>query len=230
VSSSVKTSLRKKADGKAGGKAALLRSSPDDRLPSTLAGHRDGGAELTDVLLALSRGHEGWPIVMAGSSTEDVEKVVSALLDEAQRRSLKVLIGRHQSGERSLETELFVPWTNGSSTVSESTADVAISGTDPSQGSILKSFRSLLDRAGAGCDLVVVLAPPMCDSPDAALLAQRCQGLVLVVEPLHTTRRALKAALAKTRLVGCPVRAVVVSGGRPWIPGWFRRFLPDPPL
>lgn len=88
-------------------------------------------------------------------------------------------------------------------------------------------LRATLRRSDDQHDLMLLHAPPLKNSLDAALLGKECNGLVLVVEPLVTTRRGLRNAVARVRSTGCPLLGLVVCGGKQWLPRWLRRFLPE---
>lgn len=210
---------RKKASRRAARQAPRLSSLPAS--PPNLAvdsSRADFGA-LLDSLLTVSHGAKGSPIVMAGTSTENVDSLVAGLLAEGERRRLSILVGRFDSVERRLVTEAIRP--------KEITAASSVPAViELSWARTAEDFEGALKSAGARFDLVVLQAPPLNASADAVLLGLRCAGLVLVVEPLKTTRRSLKEAVRRARLVGCPVRGVIASGGRSWIPLWLRGLLP----
>lgn len=92
-----------------------------------------------------------------------------------------------------------------------------------------EALRDWLREAAAGHDLVVVEAPPVLSSVEAPLLGKACDGLVMVVEPLVTSRRALRAATERARASGCPLLGLLVVGARDWLPRWLQRFFDRPP-
>lgn len=101
----------------------------------------------------------------------------------------------------------------------EDSARLELSGA-PSSGSV----GTWLARAGRGHDLLVIEAPSLDASIDAALLGRACDGLVLVVEPRVTTRQSLQKVLEQIRAAGCPVLGLVMNGSREWLPRWLRVF------
>ncbi len=78
-------------------------------------------------------------------------------------------------------------------------------------------------------DLLIVEAPPMLKSVDAALLGRACDGLVLVVEALATKQEDLEAAVEKARAAGCPPIGLVIAEHSEWLPRTLRKFLPTYP-
>ncbi len=71
--------------------------------------------------------------------------------------------------------------------------------------------------------LTIIQAPPLLHSVDAALVARACNGLVLVVEPLHTAREMLRTAVERARTADCRILGLAISGAREWLPRWLRR-------
>ncbi len=81
---------------------------------------------------------------------------------------------------------------------------------DLDDGTIAPALAAWLER----CDtpaMVLVDAPPLVDSADAALLARACTGLVLVAATGVTARAALRAAVDRANAAGCPMLGVVLT-------------------
>jgi hypothetical protein len=85
--------------------------------------------------------------------------------------------------------------------------------------------RRWLEDAISGHDLLIVEAPPLSASVDAALLGRACSGLVLVAEALATARQDLGQAAETARLADCPLLGLVLTGSRDWLPGWLSRIM-----
>jgi hypothetical protein len=76
-----------------------------------------------------------------------------------------------------------------------------------------------------GADIVLIEAPPLAASADAALLARVCDGLVLVVEAAVTSRAELRRAVRLAETSGCRVIGLVMRGKYRALPSWLRRLL-----
>ena len=78
--------------------------------------------------------------------------------------------------------------------------------------------RTVFDRLAADADMVVIDSPPTLASTDAALLATRADGVILVVAGGSTRRAETRAAEEALRRVGGAVLGVILnqrkSGGR----------------
>jgi len=144
-------------------------------------------------------------------SSDLVGPLVSELAHLARQRGLKVLFGQLDDAD-------------GRSLLQHSDDSGAII---HSEAVSAEELRATFRRAGDHHDLMLLQAPPLKNSLDAALLGKECAGLVLVVEPLVTTRRGLRKAVARVRSAGCPILGLVICGGKPWLPRWLRRFLSD---
>ena len=90
-------------------------------------------------------------------------------------------------------------------------------------------LRAWYSRASEACDLLLVEAPPMLTSVDAALLARCADGLVLVVESLSTRQEDLETAVERARAAGSPPIGLVLDQRREWLPRVIRKFLPTYP-
>ncbi|MEM9555770.1 MAG: hypothetical protein AAGC60_16065 [Acidobacteriota bacterium] len=80
-----------------------------------------------------------------------------------------------------------------------------------------------------GYDLLLVEAPAMLQSVDAALLGRLCDGLILVVDSMGTRQEDLETAVEKARAAGCPPIGIVVQNHREWLPRVLRKILPAYP-
>jgi hypothetical protein len=68
-----------------------------------------------------------------------------------------------------------------------------------------------LIRVDPGDNLVLVTAPPLTQSIQAALLARESDGLVLVVQPLSTLRSQLQLAVDRANRAGCALLGIVLD-------------------
>jgi hypothetical protein len=80
-----------------------------------------------------------------------------------------------------------------------------------------------LKEARARHDVVIVEAPPLGLSVDAAVVARACDGLVLVVEPRTTASSALLASIERAEAVGCRILGIVSQGTDEKLPKWLRQ-------
>ena len=76
-------------------------------------------------------------------------------------------------------------------------------------------------------DIVILEAPSLEESVDAALVARHFDGLLLVAESEKTSRVALKNAADRARESGCDVLGIVLEGSRRWLPRWLDRLLDE---
>ncbi len=74
-------------------------------------------------------------------------------------------------------------------------------------------------------DLVLVLAPPLAQSVDGALLGRDLGGAVLVGEVDRTSRHELRKASQQLVTADCPLLGVVLLGAKRWLPEWLERLL-----
>ncbi|MBQ9210445.1 MAG: CpsD/CapB family tyrosine-protein kinase [Clostridia bacterium] len=72
-------------------------------------------------------------------------------------------------------------------------------------------FENLLNAVGESFDLVVIDAPPVGLVIDAAEIAKRCDGSVLVLEYNKTHRRSLQDAQQQMQRTGTPVLGCVLN-------------------
>jgi Mrp family chromosome partitioning ATPase len=83
----------------------------------------------------------------------------------------------------------------------------------------------LLGASAAELPLVIIEAPPLGSSGDAALIARACEGLVIVAQPGRTDRAALRAAAERARESGCRTLGIVMNDAPERIPAWLRRLI-----
>jgi Mrp family chromosome partitioning ATPase len=79
--------------------------------------------------------------------------------------------------------------------------------------------------AKSEADLILIEAPPLAQSVDAAMLACGCDGLIIVAAAGATSREALQLAAERARAVDCRPLGLVVRTDTHAIPSWLRRIL-----
>lgn len=170
-------------------------------------------ANLLDSLRAIVHDRAVPAVVIAGASAGGaVPKVVRGLAAQARRTGLRLLVAElgKTAGRSSLRPR-----------------DAAAPALDPLDGA-LPGVRSWLERAAGGHDLVLVEAPPLDGSVEAALLGRTCDGLLLVVENGVTPTESLAKSVELAGAAGCRLLGVVMTGAKPWLSPWIRRLIPDP--
>lgn len=81
-----------------------------------------------------------------------------------------------------------------------------------------QSLKDWFERVGLGGDLLLLIAPPLLDSVDGALVGREGQGLILIAEAGVTGRSELKEAVELVRTAGCELLGVVLLGSAKPIP------------
>jgi hypothetical protein len=174
---------------------------------------------LLDTLRGLASGSGTQRIVLAGASGKETVALVSAgLAIQARNHDLRILIA--QLGFRRGRPILVEQRVDGRPVDEERARTDRDRESDSSSGDNLEPCWV---EAGRQADLVVVEGPPLAGSIDSALLAQSCDGLVIVVEQEVTPREALKNAVASAQITGCRVLGVVMTQARDWLPRWAQR-------
>jgi len=74
-----------------------------------------------------------------------------------------------------------------------------------------KRFAGILDEYATAADMVIIDTPPLLPVTDAAVLAERVDGIVLVVAMNETRREGLKRAMSILEGTGVRVLGVVVN-------------------
>jgi Mrp family chromosome partitioning ATPase len=215
----------------------LASSPPTLGDPRTRSGHdaasepsRSSLVTLLDSVRATARSSSCARVVFASpEATDTVGTIVSGLALLGRQRGLKILVGQFSESDRGLTLR-----GNGGGEGSSAIAPGGVASNsaeaipqDVAEAVSTEHLRSWLQQVSSEYDLMLFQAPHLGDSIEAALLGKECAGLVLVVEPLSTSRRALRDAVARARSSNCTVLGLVIHGGKPWLPRWLRRFLPD---
>ncbi len=183
-------------------------------------------AALLDALRAVSGRAQTPTIVIAGMARSDaVGEVINGIASQAALRGVGVQIGDVvvSTTHRILSTREGTPEPRGldfegQPLTARTSLDLELSA-PATQEALKKWFVS----AGAGYDLLIVAAPPLLSSVDAALVARACDGLVLVGEPLVTLRDEFEIAVERARSSGCRVLGLVMNDNREWLPRFLSR-------
>jgi hypothetical protein len=192
-------------------------------------------ASLLESLRALATDLPVPTVAIAGIESEDSARAVIAGINiQAHLHGLRLVLAKlvPQQGHRVLRKR--VPRTETSSTSisrdetfdSHGPAAMGIEMVGAPDPAVLREW---YERAAEGNDLLIVEAPPMLRSVDAALLGRACDGLVLVIKALHTKQEDLEAAVEKARAAGCPPIGLVIADHSEWLPRTLRKFLPAYP-
>lgn len=184
-------------------------------------------AAVLDEMRALTHQSPVPRVVIAGVSTaESVRPVFAGIEARAQQRGLRLLTAELvvARGHRLLRRK--AAGADRGTTPGNAVEGWAIEITGTPEP---ESLRDWLDEAAAGYDLVVIEAPPVLASVEAALLGKACDGLVMVVEQLVTSRRALRQATERAKASGCNLLGLLVVGAREWLPRWLQRFFDRSP-
>lgn len=192
-------------------------------------------ASLLESLRALATDLPVPTVVIAGvEGEESARSVIAGVNIQAHLHGLRLVLAKlvPQQGHRVLRKR--VPRTDTSST--SITRDETYDSHGPAAMGIEmvgapdpQVLREWYEKAAEGNDLLIVEAPPMLKSVDAALLGRACDGLVLVVEALATKQEELEAAVEKARAAGCPPLGLVIAEHSEWLPRTLRKFLPTYP-
>jgi Mrp family chromosome partitioning ATPase len=198
-----------------------------------------GFSSLFDNLRALGNGAPVGTVVIAGASTgESVERVATGLAAEVARNDVQVLVAElyRSGGNPMMRVRMATPTEKseaGRFGATKRRADAAIDTDelpkpirlDLRGGPASDAVKQWLKQAHAAHQMVVIEAPPLGISVDAAMVARACDGLVLVVEAHTTPRDALRDAIERADTVGCQVLGIVMEGRPEWRPPWLRKLV-----
>lgn len=192
------------------------------------AGQDDGSlddrfAMLLDNLRALSSDAAIPKVVLAGiSGRESLAEITRGLLGEAEERGFQLLLAELATGadHRILRCHQESAGAD-SSPISAAPAPLEVTGNPPPA-----ITRRWLEETATGHDFLLIEAPPLQSSVEAALLARYCDGLVILVETDITGRLELKAAVERARAAGCTILGLVIIGQPASQPYWLRKLLP----
>ena len=92
-----------------------------------------------------------------------------------------------------------------------------------------EKLRRWYEVAAKDRDLLLIEAPPLLSSVDAALLGRACDGLILVSRSMVTRQEDLETALERAKAAGCPPIGLIIDKHREWLPRLIRKILPGYP-
>jgi hypothetical protein len=192
-------------------------------------------ASLLESLRALATDLPVPTVVIAGVEAEESARAVIAGVNiQAHLHGLRLVLAKlvPQPGHRVLRKRVPRTETSSTSITRDETYDShgpAAMGIEIVGAPDPLVLREWYEKAAEGNDLLIVEAPPMLRSVDAALLGRACDGLVLVVQALATKQDELEAAVEKARAAGCPPIGLVIAEHSEWLPRTLRKFLPSYP-
>ena len=212
----------------------LLGELREDLDPTLLPPAREqvAHASLLESLRALDTHLETPTVVVAGIDTADAPRpVIAGLIIQAHLRGLKLSLGKLVPGKGFRLLRKRVPRTTpGDDTrapgVDASAEDLALQIIGAPPTNVLEDW---YDKAAGNADLLLIEAPPLIESVDAALLARASDGLVLVVEPTKTRQADFETAVERARAANCPPIGLVMSHHREWLPRPILKILPTYP-
>lgn len=200
-----------------------------------LAGREAAWSDMIESLRAQAHSTRPSVVVAGVTDAESTRRLVHGLTKQARLRGITVQIARltaSASGRHlSLTTELEASRSRTDRADVEGGA-AALGSRRPESLDLSRLEDGLglaqwLQSVSAEADLLVIEAPGVLSSADTLLLAKASDGLAIVVEPLITDRKALKAAVNRAQASGCRLVGLIVSGHREWLPRWLRRLLPE---
>lgn len=213
--------------------AARRRIAPQSLLDANAA-DGDGHTpylKLFDNLRARSGGESVSTLVLVGAGIDDTPTTVTnGLATLARRRSLNVLVADIEEG---MSQPVLNPRNRGlrdqgpiaarAHTMDETRPYVSSIALNLRGGPIAADLACWLDAARDDHDLTIVQAPSLGASVDGALLARACDGLVIVIDPVHTTKDMLRRSVERAQTIGCRILGLVMKGTRSELPGWMNR-------
>ncbi len=170
-------------------------------------------------------------LVLVGAGIDDTPTTVTnGLATLARRRSLNVLVADIEEG---MSQPVLNPRNRGlrdqgpvaarAHTLDEARPYVSSIALNLRGGPIAADLACWLDAARDDHDLTIVQAPSLGASVDGALLARACDGLVIVIDPVHTTKDMLRRSVERAQTIGCRILGLVMKGTRSELPGWMTR-------
>lgn len=180
-----------------------------------------GFPSLFDNLRVLGNGVPLGTVVIAGASDfESTKRIADGLANEVIRNRLTASIAELSRAQS--QPTLRMRMTSSPAAARGTNAVVHVN-TRTTAGS--PELVSWLDEARSQHDVVIIEAPPLGLSVDAAVVARACDGLILVVEPRTTTSTALLASVERAEAVGCRILGIVTQGRTEKLPAWLRQLL-----
>lgn len=182
-----------------------------------------GYSALFDNLRVLGNGVPLGAIVIAGASDfESARRVADGLANEVIRNRMTAAIAELSRAQS--QPSLRMRMTSSASAAAEPATPQRIQ-LDLRGGPIPPNLAEWLGGARTLHDVVIIEAPPLGLSVDAAVVARACDGLVLVVEPRATASAALLASVERAEAVGCRSLGIVTQGKTERLPAWLRHLM-----
>lgn len=181
---------------------------------------------LFDNLRAIGNGAPvGSVVISAASTVESVDRISNGLADEVCRHSLRVVVAElSRSVSQPMLKIRLQSRDEGPAGSTPDTPPPASSLTlDLRGGPVPAELAEWMNAARAHYDMVILEAPPLGLSVDAAMLARACDGLILTVEARGTSKDILMDAIGRADTVGCPLLGIVMQGRPERTPRWLRR-------
>ncbi|MCP4203561.1 MAG: CpsD/CapB family tyrosine-protein kinase [bacterium] len=169
-------------------------------------------------------------VIASVSHLEPVDLLVAGLAQQVEQRGLRLACAKLETANRQ---RVLRPHGAGATDhpgvrpADERPGPMGLAGNlDTSPGAALtqSGIKEWVERAASGNDLVLLQAPPLLSSAEGALIARSCDGLLIVVQPMATTRQDLREAVAQARTAGCELLGLVITGSIDWLPRGLRRF------
>lgn len=169
-------------------------------------------------------------VVAAVDKAEAARPVIAGLIIQAHLRGLRLSLGKLVPGQGYRLLRKRLPRGHGD----DGTRPPRVGDDDDLALRIVgapdsEQLRRWYEMAAADRDLLLIEAPPLLSSVDAALLGRACDGLVLVNESMLTRQEDLETALERARAAGCPPLGLVMDRHREWLPRMVRKILPGYP-
>jgi len=180
-----------------------------------------GFSSLFDNLRVLGNGVPLGAVVIAGASDfESTKRVADGLANEVIRNRLAASVAELSRAQS--QPSLRMRMTSSPMVAHADNAVVHVN-TRSTSGS--PELATWLQEARSNHDVVIIEAPPLGLSVDAAVVARSCDGLILVVEPRATTSAALLASVERADAVGCRILGIVTQGKHERLPPWLRQII-----
>jgi len=180
-----------------------------------------GFSSLFDNLRVLGNGVPLGAVVIAGASDfESTKRVADGLANEVIRNRLTASIAELSRAQS--QPTLRMRMTSSPAVARSDNAIVHVN-TRSTAGS--PELAAWLEDARSNHDVVIIEAPPLGLSVDAAVVARACDGLILVAEPRATTTAALQASVERADAVGCRILGIVTQGKQERLPAWLRQII-----
>jgi PHD/YefM family antitoxin component YafN of YafNO toxin-antitoxin module len=180
-----------------------------------------GFSSFFDNLRVLGNGVPLGSVVIAGASDfESTKRVADGLANEVIRNRLTASIAELSRAQSQPTLRMRMTSSPAAAHTGHSAIHV---NTRRNSGS--PELATWLDGARSTHDVVIIEAPPLGLSVDAAVVARSCDGLILVVEPRATTAEALQASVERADAVGCRILGIVTQGKHERLPLWLRQIM-----